>query len=336
MVDNVNPIAVVQTRRKFLFGTAVAGGGALAGGIAYVGRERFVSTKRRKSHDPIDKPAAGGEPAATRGKALDRVDLCYKYDLEAVDLSFSSIDEFFAHAKRRAPEMVADLVDLGSAIKIVVKSLQDWLSGGKSTEEYVSRFLDAYLGMPKGLEDAFKAATVEIEQRWNANEQELYSGIEADLRTQQSAVPIDRVREVLATQMQAELHVYAANQGLIAASREVVVGLVLSGTAAAAMTRAMFALASRMGATAAAGGAAAATGAAAGPWTMGVSVIVGLIIAALIDYVAGKIQEAKATRDLIVILDEVHTKSAAEIRLAAAEAARAMRNGRRNGVFEIL
>jgi hypothetical protein len=315
MLDHDEPANQTVTRRKFTMGAVLTTGAALAGG-AWWFRDQIV-------------------PNPLRAKCLDRVDVCHKDDLEAIDKSLSPIHEFFANAKHRAPAMVADLTDIGSAIKIVGKSLSDWLSGGNSVEAYVNRFLDAYLEIPKGLERAFLATTQEIEHRWKDNEQELYSGIEADLKSQQNGASIDHVREVMATRTQVELQALARQYGLDAATREAVVGLVLSSVAGAALTRMLLALASRASGTAAAGGAVAA-GAAAGPWTMGLSIVAGMLAAGLIEYIAGAYQKKRATEELLAVLDEVHEKSVSEIQLAARDVAGKMRKGRRDGVFEVL
>lgn len=284
-------------------------------------------------------PPAGDEDSFDRDAAIracrKSINANSARDFSAIEESYGPLDDFIDRARQRTPAMVDDLLDLGSTVKIGAKSAYDWWNVSTATDMYVARFLKSYLDLPDGLATALQATVEEIEQRWKANEQTLYSQIEADLKTQRIPIQFGEVKQSMSVHLTKTLTSYAKSQGIVSVAREVILGGILSAVVSKALPKVLATIGTRVGVSSASA-VVTGTGAVAGLWTGGASLVVGLLAGLLIDYIAGKIQRNAAISTIQSVLIEARDSARSQIGQAAKSLAGRMAEGRMLGIEDCL
>lgn len=327
-----------EGRRLFLGSLIVLGLGAA---VKWMTPSRPSGTSRGPTLTSNKAPKAPVGPtvdvkAFVRRESLARIDMTEHDDIRGVAACLAPIDEFFDRAVNKTPAMIDDLFDIGSTVKVVYKSASDWWNETNTIQEYVEQFLDAYLGIPSGVKAMIEKVGAEIDQTFKANEQGLYRRLEFDLESVRHLYSFEGLKRAMELRVDADMRELGISKGLQNATRRAVIVAILTEVVTGAIARQIaLALGARAGASGASATVAGA-GAAGSPWTIGLSFLIGILVAVLIDWIVGKVQKGWAVAELQAALNEAREKAKAEARAIAETWARELAARRREAVNEYL
>ena len=241
------------------------------------------------------------------GKHQVLLDECVRMDKAAFDEAVEALEYYFELKRGQIPNFLDDLFSFGSKSKMAWYYIRD----EEKLEKYIQEKSEYHLGGPRDLETEIKRVTqtlrLEIESNHNQLMAELGAALAADRDWLNLAPDADRILTDVfrASFDHAVKAALPRNIGIMVGTQ--VVGLLIDAYIVGPVVRAVVGALVRcgivrLGAMATEAGVLGA-GMAAAPETFGISIVVGLVIAVVIDHYSEKAAMADAEKEIVRALD---------------------------------
>lgn len=228
-------------------------------------------------------------------------------DKQSIAFAINELEGYFNQKNSRIDAFLEDIFDFGSKAKMAYY----YVRGNGRLEAYLQKMTEHYLGSPQDLENKLNIVTSSLKTDLKKNHNELMLSMETDL----ASVPYKLNISYDSSSLVKDFDTAFDNtlSGMLPKTVGVQLGVESAALAVDFWVAPMIArgivsfIASRgiiTAGTAAAEGTAVATGASLGPYTAGISIVIGTIIAVGIDFTCNKIAKADAK---VKIVDSLKT-----------------------------
>ena len=296
----ISTIILVVIGVSFLVGRYTGNWGALhTEGEMEGGKVTFVTPWTR-----IDPEVAAREFLEKHKKEIQ---VCEEKDLAVISSVVSDLNRFFDTKMERVPLLVDDLFTLKSKGKM----LYYYVMGGERLERYLQGKIESYLGGPEDLKEKLEAVTAYMKREFTKNQNELMLALEMDLALLPNALKISNasssqfvndfrlsfdatIKGMLPRTVGTQLGVEAIS---------LAVDLWVAPVIGAAIVNFLMSAGIITASGLATEGAVISLGVASSGYTFGAGLVVGIIIAAVIDWASNEIAEADATEKITAAIE---------------------------------
>lgn len=253
----------------------------------------------------------------------DAIERCQAKDREAMEAAVRSLHSYFDQKYNNVDPMLDELFSLTSKGKIAYYYAADAFGDKKRVDSYINQVSREYLGDPHDLKLKMDSIIYGLKKDLLRNHAELMLELEEVLLIETAALnlsgpSIESINEEFRTafdnNLGRTLSLTLGSEALLLAVEILVIEPVIASVAAFVTE-----FVTVQAAALAAEGAAVGTGAALGPETLGISIAVGILVAAAIDWAVGKVAKADARKEVIVSLDRWKSGTISSFKAGSAE-----------------